>query len=133
MSHRRKAPRNGSFKAASEAGHLKGIRGGSERGRRAGGGERHYIPKVNPQTSSSDPESRPIAHSLKERDKTGEEGRKREGKIKRRGRGRGGEGRRGGRGGRGRRAKGPHRHPKSRQAQTEPSPKNQEQILTLCK
>lgn len=50
-------------------------------------GERHYILKVNPELSSSDPESRPIAHSLKERDKTGEEGRKREGKIKRRGRG----------------------------------------------
>lgn len=46
-------------------------------------GERHYIPKVKPETSSSDPESRPIAHSLKERDKTGEEGRKEEGKIKR--------------------------------------------------
>lgn len=90
MSHCQKAPRNGSFKAASEAGHLKGKRGGSERGRRAVEGgrrekeaERHYIPKVNPGTSSSDPESRPIAHSLKERDKTGEEGRKREGKIKR--------------------------------------------------
>lgn len=55
-----------------------------------GGGEQHYIPKVNPETSSSDPESRPIAHSLKERDKTGEEGRKREGKIKRRGEERGG-------------------------------------------
>lgn len=56
-------------------------------------GERHYIPKVNPETSSFDPESRPIAHSLKERDKTGEEGRKKEGKIKRRGRGgRGGGG-----------------------------------------
>lgn len=38
--------------------------------------ERHYIPRVNPETSLSDPETPLIAHSLKERDKTEEEVRK---------------------------------------------------------
>lgn len=71
--------------------------------------ERHYIPKVNPETSSSDPETRLITHSFKERDKTEDEGRKRERKIKREEEGGVSEWRG---------AKGPRRHPKSWQAQT---------------
>lgn len=45
--------------------------------------EWRYIPKVTPKTSLSDPEATLIAHSLKERDRTEEEVRKRERKIKR--------------------------------------------------
>lgn len=45
--------------------------------------EQRYIPKVKLKTSHSDPEAPLITHSLKERDKTEEEFRKRERKIKR--------------------------------------------------
>lgn len=88
-------------KHISETGHLKGKRQWwliTEKEI-----ERHYIPKVKPKTSLSDPGTPPIAHSLKERDKTEGEVRKRERKIKR-----GGEWMR--------EVKGPCRHLKSRQA-----------------
>lgn len=48
--------------------------------------ERLCIPKVKSKTSLSDPETRLIAHSLKEGDKTEEEVRKRERKDQERGR-----------------------------------------------
>lgn len=81
--------------------------------------EQHYIPKVNPKTSLSDPETPLITHSLKEREETEEEVRKRERKIKR-----GGEWMRD--------VKGPCRHLKSQQAQTHQSPKKpKEQIHTF--
>lgn len=74
--------------------------------------------KVKLKTSLSDPGTPLITHSLKEKDRTEEEVRKRERKIKR-GRARMRE------------VKGPCRHLKSQQAQTYPSSKNQEHIRTF--
>lgn len=106
------------WSTVSKTGHFKGIKSRGDWSQRKS--EQHNIPKGNPKTPLSDPETPLIAHSLKERDKTEEEFRKRERKIKS-----GGEWLRG--------VKGPFRHLKSLQDQTYPSPKNQEQSHTFHK